>query len=173
MRTTIIALAVTLLAFTGQAFSQATKFPQRGFQFRCERHINYHGWQCDGGGFYEKKDVPAGTVITPHNMENWMECCVNTFSPYKKVGSNKVMLVRTKPVTRDADGGVVSEEVIDWILVEKKPHENYWEDCELNGHKFLLSVVDEKRKTLVGFQVNETGFRQMSLNWRSFPCNIP
>jgi hypothetical protein len=86
MRTTIIALAVTLLAFTGQAFSQATKFPQRGFQFRCERHINYHGWQCDGGGFYEKKDVPAGTVITSHNMENWMECCVNTFSPYKKVG---------------------------------------------------------------------------------------
>jgi hypothetical protein len=54
------------------------------------------------------------------------------------------MLVRTKPVTRDAGGGVVSEEVIDWILVEKKPHENYWEDCELNGHKFLLSVVDEK-----------------------------
>jgi hypothetical protein len=83
------------------------------------------------------------------------------------------MLVRTKPVTRDAGGGVVSEEVIDWILVEKKPHENYWEDCELNGHKFLLSVVDEKRKTLVGFQVNETGFSQMSLNWRSFPCNIP
>src|SRR4030095_15278071 len=44
--------------------------------------------------------------------------------------------------------GVVSEEVIDWILVEKKPHENYWEDCELNGHKFLLSVVDEKKRWL-------------------------
>src|SRR6516162_9300669 len=99
----------------GSCFNRllALDFPEFGFRFRCETGVNLNGWECVGGGFYPKKRISPGTVVTSKNLEEFMECCVDTFYPFRKTNSEnrfrlakKVMLVRTKPLTHGSQGGI-------------------------------------------------------------------
>jgi hypothetical protein len=83
------------------------------------------------------------------------------------------MLVRTRPVTRRPTGGVDIEEVVDWFVLERKANEEFFSECSLNGKSFVLSVVNRKKKFLIGVAVDDRGFEQMPLNYSAFPCDIP
>ena len=102
-----------------------------------------------------------------------MECCVDQFVRVEEPNSTKIMLVRTNVITRDSTGAVETEEVKDWMLVERRETEEFWHDCSLEAHDFELSIIDQNDKTLVGITVDHSGFRQMSLHWESFPCVLP
>jgi hypothetical protein len=149
---------VLISSVTDKGFAQS-EFPQHGFSFDCDKKRNYEGWRCNGGGLYPKKATPIGVEQSEEI------CCFYMLSPFTSPRARKMMLVRTDK----------SETIIEWMVVEWRS-DDYFDDtqsCELNGMRFEVSVVNRKKKTIVGIVVDESGFKQMSLNWISFPCSIP
>lgn len=168
--------AFTIIAFLflvgfGEC-TQALEFPQPGFRYRTDLGRKYNGWVFEGGGYYDKSTTTPETEITGLNVNETMNCCVDQFSPAGK-NPNKMMLVRSKPISRDRKGGIEVSEIVDWIVLEKKRDEAFLNDCELNGRVFMWAVINEKKKTLVGISIDENGFSQYSMNWVAYPCNIP
>jgi hypothetical protein len=141
----------------------ATEFPEIGFRFRCDSHANINGWQCNGGGFYLN--------------DGKEDCCMDTFSPFTTRFPNsnpyRLMLVRTKAITHTSTGGVDIEEISEWIVVERKRSDEFLgadSDCSMNGQDFLFTVLDRRKKTLVGIIWDGKQFTQNSYSWRVFPC---
>lgn len=159
---TLPALVLMMTAFAGSGPASASEFPDLGSRFGCDfRPKNNNGWQCDGGGFYSN----AGKE----------DCCIDTFYPFTdKVRGrtfrnlSRVLLVRTKPVTRRA-----IDEVVEVVLVERTTFEEFYpaaSDCAMNGDDaFPLSVVNRRKKTIVGIYWDGM-FKQKFSNWRVFPC---
>lgn len=163
----------TLLVLLEQATpTPALEFPETGFRFRCDANarppININGWQCYGGGFYS------------NNGNN--ECCIDNFH-HLQLKSRQVARdgIQTKScwfVQRSLRahllGGIDTEEVLEWVLVERKNTEEFMQessDCAMNGQgAFLLGVLDRRKKTLVSVSWDGTKFRQTFNNWRIFPC---
>lgn len=82
------------------------------------------------------------------------------------------MLVHTREITQRPQGGVDLEEIISSIILEKSTDELFEGDCKMNSVKFVYSVVNPKRRTLVGALLDENGsFQQMSLHWAAYPCH--
>ena len=85
-----------------------------------------------------------------------------------------MMLVRTRDITHTSAGGIDIEEIVEGIIVERNNTEEFMQessDCSMNGQDaFLLSVVDKKKKTIVGITWDGAQFKQMFFNWRVFPC---
>ena len=175
MRECVLGLlaVVSLLATTYRVL--ANEFPEPGFRFHCEQdsNVNFNGWRCTSSRYFAKNGIPSGTVVTSENLDELMECCIDQFVRVEEPNPNKIMLVRTNVITRDATGAVETEEVKDWMLVERRETEEFWHDCSLEGHDFELSIIDQNDKTLVGITVDHSGFHQMSLRWASFPCALP
>lgn len=143
------------------SFAQAV-FPQQGFPFDCDPKRNYGEWRCNGGGVYQKTTNKNGVL----HFEDI--CCLYTLSPFGK-RARKMMLVRTTDKTNEV------RKIVEWMLVEWRP-DDYFDDtqsCEMNGMKFEISVVNERRRSIVGIIIDENGFKQFSYNWISFPCSIP
>ena len=81
-----------------------------------------------------------------------------------------MMLVRTKPVTRTSSGGMDIEEIIEWIIIERKRTELLRPEastCGMDGQQdaFLLTVVDRRNKSAVGITWDGT-FKKHFFNWR-------
>ena len=163
-----------LIAIVGIACSNpalGTEFPEYGFRFRCDANasppININGWQCYGIGFYSNNGKE--------------DCCIDSFSPFTKKGipsgrrwnPNRIMLVRTKVITRTSAGGIDIEEIVESVLVERKNTEEFMQEssgCSMNGKDtFPLSVLDRRKKTIIGITW-DGAFKQTFFNWRVFPC---
>jgi hypothetical protein len=152
------ALLIAIVWIGCSSPASATKFPETGFRFRCDanasRHKNFNGWQCYGGGFYSDNGNK--------------KCCIDYFSPFtSKIPSgrmrwnpDRIMLVRSKVATRMPDGGIGVEEIVEWILVERKNTEEFMQEsssCSINGQDaFLLSVLDRRKKTLGRVLINRS-----------------
>jgi hypothetical protein len=165
-----VALLIAMMSCSNPA--SATEFPEVGSRFRCDAgarpHININGWQCEGGGSYSKNGKEG--------------CCIDIFSPFtNKIPSgrtrwnpDRMMLVRTRGITRTSAGGIDIEEIVEAIIVERNNTEEFMQessDCSMNGQDtFRLSVVDKKKKTIVGITWDGAQFKQMFFNWRVFPC---
>ena len=84
------------------------------------------------------------------------ECCIDTFSPFKagvasghtRWNPDRIMLVRTKAITRTSTGGIDFEEIVESILVKRKNTEEFIQassTCRMNDQDaFLLSVLDRR-----------------------------
>jgi hypothetical protein len=166
-----LAFVIAILRIGCSNLAHAAEFPEVGFRFRCDTNarppININGWQCEGGGFY---------------LNNGKEdCCIDTFSPFSnKIPSgrarwnpDRILLVRTKLITRASTGAIDIEEVVERVLLERHGTEEFMQessDCGIHGDAFLLSVIDRRRKTIVGITWDGTKFKQRGFNWRVFPC---
>jgi hypothetical protein len=137
------------------------RIPEPGFRFHCEQdsNVNFNGWRCVSSRYFAKNGIPPGTVVTSENLDELMECCIDQFVRVEEPNPTKIMLVRTNVITRDSTGAVETEEVKDWMLVERRETEEFWHDCSLEGHDFELSIIDQNDKTLVGITVDHSGFR--------------
>ena len=162
--------AALLIAIVGIACSNpasAAEFPENGFRFRCDARVNINGWRCYGGGFYSNNGKE--------------ECCIDTFSPFKagvasgrtRWNPDRIILVRTKAITRTSTGGIDFEEIVESILVKRKNTEEFIQassTCRMNDQDaFLLSVLDRRKKTIIGISWDGI-FKQTFFNWRVYPC---
>jgi len=115
-----------------------------------------------------------GSGICPWQQDSKDPTCgVYAFAQYNRDPSeaNKLLVVRSKVVTRTASGNSDIEEIIDSILIEKQKNESFESLCEVNGRTFYWSVVNKKTRTIVGTIVDENGFRQMSFKYSAYPCS--
>ncbi len=137
-------------------------FRQRAFGSAAIRNKNYPGGDALG----------AASALGNRILKD-PTCGVYAFAQYNRDPSeaNKLLVVRSKVVTRTASGNSDIEEIIDSILIEKQKNESFESLCEVNGRTFYWSVVNKKTRTIVGTIVDENGFRQMSFKYSAYPCS--
>jgi hypothetical protein len=155
-------LLILWTVYSSDGISAQESFPSAGFRFRCDPQQKLSGWRCIGSG------------ICPWQQDSKDPTCgVYAFAQYNRDPSeaNKLLVVRSKVVTRTASGNSDIEEIIDSILIEKQKNESFEGLCEVNGRTFYWSVVNKKTRTIVGTIVDENGFRQMSFKYSAYPCS--
>ena len=155
-------LLILWTVFSSDGISAQESFPSAGFRFRCDPQQKLNGWRCIGSG------------ICPWQQDSKDPTCgIYSFAQYNRDPSeaNKMLIVRSKVVTRTTSGNSDIEEIIDSILIEKQKNESFETLCEVNGRTFYWSAVNKKARTIVGITVDENGFQKMSVKYAAYPCS--
>ena len=155
-------LLILWTVYSSGGISAEESFPSAGSRFHCDPQQKLNGWRCIGNG------------ICPWQQNSKDPTCgIYAFAQYNRdpTEANKLLIVRSKVVTRTANGNSGIDEIIDLILIEKQKNESFESLCEVNGRTFFWSVVNKRTRTIVGVVADENGFQQMSLKYAAYPCS--